>query len=149
MHHNFGNSSSCMASKWLLASSAALPTNNGLIGTRGHHFAPRTTDTRLGNCLHCKAENQIPIPNFQVWQKHILLATSAQNFRFMPSLGVRCPCFAPFAGIDTLISPSHFYACGQLGNTMGPKPQKIGISFLYQIPGQKTLSDYKRFSVHD
>ena len=67
MHHNFGHSSSCMALKWLLASSAALPTNNGLIGTRGHHFAP-------------------------------------------------------FAGIDTLISPSHFYACGQLGNTMGPKP---------------------------
>ena len=47
-----------MASKWLLASSAALPTNNGLIGTRGHHFAP-------------------------------------------------------FAGIDTLISPSHFYTVGK------------------------------------
>jgi hypothetical protein len=24
---------------------------------------PRTTDARLGNCLHCTAENQIPIPN--------------------------------------------------------------------------------------
>ena len=66
MHHNFGNSSSCMASKWLLASSAALPTNNGLIGTRGHHFAP-------------------------------------------------------FAGIDTLISPSHFYTVWPAGYHYGAK----------------------------
>ena len=25
---------------------------------------PRTTDARWGNCLHCTAENTIPIPNF-------------------------------------------------------------------------------------
>ena len=24
----------------------------------------RTTDARLGNCLHCTAENQLPLPNF-------------------------------------------------------------------------------------
>ena len=66
MHHNLGHSSSCMALKWLLASSAALPTNNGLIGTRGHHFAP-------------------------------------------------------FAGIDTLISPSHFYTAWPPGYDYGVK----------------------------
>ena len=58
MHHNLGHSSSCMASKWLLASSAALPTNNGLIGTRGHHFAPfASIDTfdKPKSFLHCVA----------------------------------------------------------------------------------------------
>ena len=39
-----------------------------------------------------------PIPNVYVRPKHILSATSAQFFRFlwfMPSLGVRSPCFWP------------------------------------------------------
>ena len=56
---------------------------------------PQTTDARWGNCLHCTAENQLPLPNFKVRTKHILSATSAQIFRFlwfMPSLGVRSPC---------------------------------------------------------
>ena len=42
-----------------------------------------------------RPKNSIPIPNFQVWPKHILSATSAQFFRylsFMPSLGVHSPC---------------------------------------------------------
>ena len=55
----------------------------------------RTTDTRSENCLHCTAENPIPIPNSLIWLKHILSATAAQIFRyiwFMPSLGVRSPC---------------------------------------------------------
>ena len=43
----------------------------------------RTTDAQRGNSLHYTAENSIPIPNFQVWPKHILSATSAQFFRFL------------------------------------------------------------------
>ena len=35
------------------------------------------------NRLHCTAKNQIPIPNLQVRLKHILSATSAQNFRLL------------------------------------------------------------------
>ena len=54
----------------------------------------RTTDPQRGNSLHCTAENSLPLPNFYVRPKHILSATSAQNFSFlwfMPSLGVRSP----------------------------------------------------------
>ena len=36
-------------------------------------------------------KNQLPLPNFLVRPKHVLSATSAQIFRFLPSLGVRSP----------------------------------------------------------
>ena len=48
----------------------------------GTHYHSRTTDAQRGNSLHCTAENSIPIPNFQVWPKHILSATLAQSFRY-------------------------------------------------------------------
>ena len=62
------------------------------------YFLPRTTDAQRGNSPHCTAKNSLPLPNFWVRPRHILSSTSAQLFRylwFMPSLGVRSPCFLP------------------------------------------------------
>ena len=39
------------------------------------------TPVRKSPSLHAK--NQLPLPNFYVWSKHILSATSAQIFRFL------------------------------------------------------------------
>ena len=54
-----------------------------------HPSKTRTTDALLGNCLHSTAKNQLLLPNFQVRPEHILSATLAQIFRFLPSMGVR------------------------------------------------------------
>ena len=41
----------------------------------------RTRDAQRGNSLHCTDKNSLPLPNFQLWSKHIFSATSSPIFQ--------------------------------------------------------------------